>query len=951
MIAGGTVSHYRVLKLLGAGGMGEVYQAEDTRLKRLVALKFLPLALVQDRDAKERLVHEAQAASALDHPNICTIHEIDETSDGRLFLAMAYYEGETLKDRIARGPLAVDDALDVGTQIARAVMAAHESGIVHRDIKPANVIITPKREVKLLDFGIAKLSGQTALTRTGTTLGTVAYMAPEQIMGRGADERSDIWSLGVVLYEMIAGRRPFVGDHEVAVLRAIADTSPPPLQSLRPDIPTKVQPIIDKALQKEAQARYGSAREFVHDIEALRAPTVAVTAGQTSVAAPARATSRRGRLAVAAAILVALGLGGWFLYRQVQIRSAKQTLRRAGELAQKEANAEAFFVLRSVERQLGRDPDFVKIRDSLFVLPQSIRTDPPGADVYAKPYANSNGEWEYLGRSPLDIALPMAQVRVRIAKPGFVVVEGVTAGGVPLPPFSLARNGALPAGMVKVPGGEVPIATGGTVVIPEFLIDRFEVTNRDFKKFVDAGGYRQREYWLEPFIKDGRTLSWDDAMTEFRDATGRPGPSTWELSAYPDGQDDYPVHGVSWYEAAAFARLAGKALPTVHHWRQAAGLGIFSDILELSNFGGKGPARVGEFRGLGPYGTYDMAGNVKEWCWNAVGDKRYILGGAWNEPNYQFREPDARVPFDRSPQNSFRTIKLVGPARLPETVLQPIERLARDYGQEKPVADDVFRAYTVLFRYDRSDLKPVVESVDDGSPAWRVERITYAAAYGNERIIAYLFLPKQATPPLQTVVYFPHSGGFELSSFEKAEMSYLGFLVKAGRALLLPMYKGMYERRMVPRPSGANANRDLAIQQIKDLARSVDYLQTRSDLDHERIAYFGTSYGAWIAPIALAVETRFKTAALWSGGLSLSPQLPEVDPLNYAPHVRTPVLMLNGRDDFTFPIDSSQVPMFRLLGTPEQDKRRVLYDGGHVFPFARVEKDTLDWLDRYLGGR
>src|SRR5262245_1268143 len=493
MIAGETVSHYRVLKLLGACAVSEVYQAEDTRLKPRVALEFLPLALVQDPDAKDRLVHEAQAASALDHPNICTIHEIDETSDGRLFLAMAYYEGETLKDRIARGPLAVDDALDVGTQIARAVTAAHESGIVHRDIKPANVIVTPKREVKLLDFGIAKLSGQTALTRTGTTVGTVAYMAPEQIMGRGADERSDMWSLGVVLYEMIAGRRPFVGGHEVAVLRAIADTQPPALQSLRPGIPAALQPIIDKALQKEAQARYGSAREFVHDIEALRAPTVAVTADQTSIAAPARVTSRRGRLAVAAAILVALGLGGWVAYRQAQSRSARRTLRRAVELAQREANAEAFFVLRSVERQLGRDPDFVKLRDSLFVLPQSIRTDPSGADVYAKPYANATGEWEYLGQSPLDIALPMAQVRVRITKPGFVAVEGISAGGLPQPPFPLARDGALPVGMVKIPGGEVPIAAGGTVVTPEFLMDRFEVTNHDFKKFVDADGYRKRE--------------------------------------------------------------------------------------------------------------------------------------------------------------------------------------------------------------------------------------------------------------------------------------------------------------------------------------------------------------------------------------------------------------------------------------------------------------------------
>ena len=200
---GETISHYRILELLGAGGMGVVYKAEDTRLKRLVALKFLPIELTKDLEAKERLMQEAQAASALDHPNICTIHEIDETPDGRLFLALAYYDGETLKQRVARGPLPIDQAVDIASQVARAVLAAHEAGIVHRDIKSANILVTRRGEVKLLDFGLAKLAGQTALTRTGTTVGTVAYMSPEQINGDNATERSDVWALGVVLYEIL----------------------------------------------------------------------------------------------------------------------------------------------------------------------------------------------------------------------------------------------------------------------------------------------------------------------------------------------------------------------------------------------------------------------------------------------------------------------------------------------------------------------------------------------------------------------------------------------------------------------------------------------------------------------------------------------------------------------------------------------------------------------------
>jgi dienelactone hydrolase len=343
-----------------------------------------------------------------------------------------------------------------------------------------------------------------------------------------------------------------------------------------------------------------------------------------------------------------------------------------------------------------------------------------------------------------------------------------------------------------------------------------------------------------------------------------------------------------------------------------------------------------------------MAGNVKEWCVNAVGERRYILGGGWNEPNYQYRSSDARLPMDRSANNGLRLVSLTDPSAVPAAAFEPIAAFGRDYSKEKPVGDEVFAALSRVYAYDASDLKPLSESVVDAE-AWRMERVSYTAAYGGERIVGYFFTPKNAAPPYQTIVYFPHGGSLVMKSFEQAEMAYLGFLIKSGRALLFPMYKGTYERRVQGPPAGPNALRDMMIQQIKDLGRSVDYLLTRPDVARDRLAFFGVSMGAAMAPIGLRVEPRFQAAVLWSGGFPLASRLPENDPINFAPRVTTPVLMLNGRDDFTFPVETSQEPLFRLLGTPAEHKRRALYDGGHVFPFSRMIKDSLDWYDRYLG--
>jgi TolB-like protein/tetratricopeptide (TPR) repeat protein len=277
-VIGKTISHYRILEKLGEGGMGVVYKAEDTKLRRTVALKFLPSELTRDAEAKERFIQEAQAASSLDHNSICTVHEIGETDDEQIFIAMACYEGETLKNKIKRGPMDLDEAIRVAIQVGEGLAKAHAQGIVHRDIKPANIIVTDDGVAKILDFGLAKLAGQVRLTKTSSTLGTVAYMSPEQARGDEVDSRTDVWSLGVVLYEMIAGRLPFKGEHEQAMMYSILNEEPLPLPSLRPALSKDIQSVFGKALAKAPEERYQHINEMVADLKSCEKKLQAVKA-------------------------------------------------------------------------------------------------------------------------------------------------------------------------------------------------------------------------------------------------------------------------------------------------------------------------------------------------------------------------------------------------------------------------------------------------------------------------------------------------------------------------------------------------------------------------------------------------------------------------------------------------------------------------------------------------
>ncbi len=267
---GKTISHYRILEELGEGGMGMVYKAEDTKLRRTVALKFLPPRALGSKEDRARFLHEAQAAAALSHANICTIHEIDEY-DGQSFIVMELVEGKSLKEKIESGPMRLDEAADVAVQAAEGLREAHAKGIVHRDIKPANIMIKDNGRIKVMDFGLAKAGGRTVLTRVDTTLGTCAYMSPEQARGGVIDHRTDIWSLGIVLYEMVTGQRPFRGDYEQAVIYSIVNEEPEPVTSLRTGVPMELERIIKKCLEKDANNRYQGLADLITDLRQLSA--------------------------------------------------------------------------------------------------------------------------------------------------------------------------------------------------------------------------------------------------------------------------------------------------------------------------------------------------------------------------------------------------------------------------------------------------------------------------------------------------------------------------------------------------------------------------------------------------------------------------------------------------------------------------------------------------------
>lgn len=632
-------------------------------------------------------------------------------------------------------------------------------------------------------------------------------------------------------------------------------------------------------------------------------------------------------------------------------------------LADESKYAEAYAIARSLDGRIGND----SIRDAMWArvaVSATLETDPAGARVFRRDYAPVGAEWEELGRTPLEVArFPLGVMRLRYELEGHRTRE--IAGPAAMLPglgvVELDTEAELPAGLARVPGARAGGAYGlfapgleqvAQVDVADFLMAVHEVTNREYKAFMDAGGYTDRTCWEHPFVGQGDTLSYEEAMARFRDVTGQPGPATWDAGMYRPGTAEHPVSGVSWYEAAAYACWAGLALPTVYHWFRAAGPWSSPHVVPLSNYG-EGPAPVGQHEGVSRDGIYDLAGNVREWTHNAYGEARFILGGGWADQVYAFNDAVTAPAFDRAPVNGIRLVQYPDTTNL-GAARAPLALAFRNYRAETPVSDEVFAAYRQMYAYDDLPLNARLIGTDT-TDLWIRQRIEMDAGYGGERLTTFLFLPRGRPGPHQPVVFFPGSGDIYRRSYNDLSIDVIDFLVRSGRAVIYPVYKGTFERGTDLRSDiqdMSNGWRDHVIAWSKDLRRSVDYTATRDDLAVDQLSFLGISWGGAVAPIMVAMEERIRAVVIVVGGLLMQDTQPVVDPFHFLPRVTQPTLMLSARYDSFYPLEASARPLFDNLGTPADQRKHVIYDANHgVFGYARnaVVKETLEWLDQYVG--
>ncbi|HEX2122034.1 MAG TPA: SUMF1/EgtB/PvdO family nonheme iron enzyme, partial [Thermoanaerobaculia bacterium] len=686
--------------------------------------------------------------------------------------------------------------------------------------------------------------------------------------------------------------------------------------------------------------------------------------------------ARSRHIRIAAALLLALlAAGAWLVKRTLDVRKARATLPEIERLMADGRYFEAWDLAESAQVVLGSDERLVRALQAMSE-PLTVESKPPGAEVFLERVLpdGSTGARRLVGATPL-VKHPIARGNyiLSVEKIGFaplrrpVSAQPLRVAGTiipqPPPPFELTllESSKVPEGMVHVEGGPYRLTgwmpvTDASVKLDSFFIDQYEVSNADFERFVRAGGYRRREWWKHPFEKDGRTLSFEEAMPLLRDATGLPGPRSWAQSRPPHGRENYPVTGITWYEAAAYAEFAGKKLPTIYQWDKAARNGrrafagsIFpwgmtepgGDVTARVNFRGGGPMPVDSLAaGMSMWGVHHLAGNVSEMLRNRNNDGFAATGGAFDDPTYEFSAIGAYPGFFSSPKLGFRCVREVSPRGDQGAFALATTKV--EVPPFTPVGDAEYARLLRHYDYDRTplDVKPL-ERVD--APDWVREKVSFTGARGKTAF-AYLYLPKSARPPYQVIHYLPaadvgHGRRSLPMSIEQAHAA----IIRSGRAFFGVVLEGYMERRSddaAAPPDGWNE----AVDHTIDLRRGLDYLASRPDIASDKIGFLSPS--ADFALIITAIDDRYDAAAYIGSRFRPGDVAPHLERGNFVPRIKPPKLVMHGRYDEVNSLKTEAEPLVALM---RGQKTLLPYDGGHIPVGDWAIPQLIQWYDSVLG--